>query len=270
MVVLKKPVLFTFLLQIAPSGVGSSFLFGTELPTGPSGVRSPFTFLECDAQGGENTFEEAEASLAFLLGQMPFYSVKVHFILPVVLGRFDRIDSFPPHTRHFSLLLPPSFPLPPPPPTSLLSQFPNWIVSTTWPRNMEVQSMYPELTSTYTFPTGTKVEVPCFAPNTNIEIQRTECPSSFVNPMDINHAKPCVNVCIKLHGTLSKVSIDPPSPLPLFLLTYLRTSQHPVHMHNHGRSPVQWQFTQTRSIRGCGLRIMLLGWLACCSTFISW
>jgi hypothetical protein len=77
MTVLQKPQYFTLLLQIAPSAVGSSFLFGTDLPTGPSGVRSPFTFLECDVQGGENTFEEADASLAFLLGQMPFYSVKV-------------------------------------------------------------------------------------------------------------------------------------------------------------------------------------------------
>ena len=52
-------------------------IFGTDLPVGPTGVRSPFKFLECDAQGGENTFEEADTAIAFILGQLPFYSVKV-------------------------------------------------------------------------------------------------------------------------------------------------------------------------------------------------
>jgi hypothetical protein len=94
------------LLPIAPSALGSNFLFGTELPTGPSGVRAPFKFLECDAQGGENTFEEADASLAFILGQMPFYSIKVLFFIKLaVLGRYDRFDSFSPRAN--SLLLPP-------------------------------------------------------------------------------------------------------------------------------------------------------------------
>jgi hypothetical protein len=64
-------------LLIVPSGVGSKFIFGTDLPVGPTGVRSPFKFLECDAQGGENTFEEADTAIAFILGQLPFYSVKV-------------------------------------------------------------------------------------------------------------------------------------------------------------------------------------------------
>ena len=105
-----------------------------------------------------------------------------------------------------------AFPLPPPTSPSL-SQFPNWIISSSWPRNMEVQDMYPVLTSTYTFPTGTKVEVPCFAPNTVVEIQRTECPDSFVNPMDVNNAKPCVNVCIKLNPSLCLSSYVHPNIL---------------------------------------------------------
>ncbi len=76
--------------------------------------------------------------------------------------------------------------------------YPNWIVSLSWPTNMEVQDLYPLTSSTYTFPTGTKVDVPCFAQNKVVDIDGTKCPDSFVNPMDPNHERPCVKV---LHGS---------------------------------------------------------------------
>jgi hypothetical protein len=75
---------------------------------------------------------------------------------------------------------------------------PNAIVSLSWPTNMEAQDLFPLTSSTYTFPTGIKVDVPCFAQNKVVDIERTECPDSFVNPMDLNHISPCVKV---LHGS---------------------------------------------------------------------
>ncbi len=76
--------------------------------------------------------------------------------------------------------------------------FPDWIVSLSWPTHMEAQDLFPVSSSTYTFPTGTKVKVPCFAQNKVVDIERTECPDSFVNPMDPNHDRPCVKV---VHGS---------------------------------------------------------------------
>jgi hypothetical protein len=71
---------------------------------------------------------------------------------------------------------------------------PDWIVSLSWPTNMEVQDLFPLTSSTYTFPTGAKVDVPCSAQSKVADIERTECPDSFVNPMDPNHDRPCVKV----------------------------------------------------------------------------
>ncbi len=71
---------------------------------------------------------------------------------------------------------------------------PDHIVSLSWPTNMEVQDLFPMTSSTYTFPTGTEVEIPCFAQNKVVDIERTKCPDSFVNPMDPNHIRPCVKV----------------------------------------------------------------------------
>jgi hypothetical protein len=62
----------------------------------------------------------------------------------------------------------------------------NETVSLSWPTNMEAQDFYPSTSSTYTFPTGTNVNVPCFAQNKVVDIERTECPDSFVNPVDPN------------------------------------------------------------------------------------
>ena len=75
---------------------------------------------------------------------------------------------------------------------------PDMIVSLSWPTNMEAQDLYPLTSSTYTFPTGTKVDVACSTQVKVVDIERTECPDSFVNPMDPNHDRPCVKV---LHGS---------------------------------------------------------------------
>ncbi len=83
----------------------------------------------------------------------------------------------------------------------MFSQLPfnsNLIVSLSWPINMEAQALFPLTSSTYTFPTGTKVNVPCSAQNKVVDIKRPECPDSFVNPMDPNHSRSCVKV---LHGS---------------------------------------------------------------------
>jgi hypothetical protein len=129
--------------------MGTNLLWGTFLPSGPSGERTPFRFLECDVQGGDaNKIQGADAALASLFSQLPFVS------------GYD----------------------------------PNAIVSLSWPINMEAQDLYPLTSSTYTFPTGTKVDVPCFAQNKVVDIERTECPDSFVNPMDPNNVRPCVKV----------------------------------------------------------------------------
>ncbi len=111
--VLQKPVLYMFIANHSLSyWIKLPLFFGTELPTGPSGVRNPFTFLECDAQGGENTFEEADASRALILGQMPFYSVKVPFFktCSAICQNSAQVSSTP--SLHAPLL---SSPLPPPP-----------------------------------------------------------------------------------------------------------------------------------------------------------
>ncbi len=123
------------------------------MPTGLSGERTPFRFLECDVQGGDaNQIKGADTALAYLSSQLPFVP----------------------------------------------ANHPNWIVSLSWPTNMEAQDLYPLTSSTYTFPTGTKVDVACSTQVKVVDIERTECPDSFVNPMDPNDERPCVKV---LHGS---------------------------------------------------------------------
>jgi hypothetical protein len=78
---------------------------------------------------------------------------------------------------------------------------PNEIVSLSWPTNMEAQDLFPLTSSTYMFPTGTKVDVPCSAQNKVVDIEPTECPDSFVNPNDPNDGRPCVKV---LHGSTTR------------------------------------------------------------------
>ncbi len=71
------------------------------------------------------------------------------------------------------------------------------VVALSWPENVEPQDLYPVATSTYTLPTGSTVEVPCFALNRVVKVEQAKCPDSFVNPVDPEHGPPCVKV---LHG----------------------------------------------------------------------
>ena len=142
--------LIACLLRCISLALGANFVWGTSLPSGPSGERTPFRFLECDVQGGDaSKIQGADTALAWMFSQLPFVSGNK-----------------------------------------------NEIVSLSWPRNMEAQDLYPLISSTYTFPTGTKVDVPCFAQNKVVDIERTECPDSFVNPIDPNHARPCIKVLL--------------------------------------------------------------------------
>jgi hypothetical protein len=75
---------------------------------------------------------------------------------------------------------------------------PNGTHSLSWPTNMEAQDLFPLTSSTYTFPTGTKVNVTCFSQNKVVGIERKKCPDPFVNPIDPYHDRPCVKV---LHGS---------------------------------------------------------------------
>ena len=147
--------LIACLLRCISLELGARFVWETSLPSGPSGERTPFRFLECDVQGGDaNQIKDADAALAWMFSQLPFVS----------------------------------------------GNNPNEIVSLSWPTNMEAQDLFPLTSSTYTFPTGTnkKVDVPCSAQNKMVDIERTECPDSFVNPMDPNDSRPCVKV---MHGS---------------------------------------------------------------------
>ncbi len=76
----------------------------------------------------------------------------------------------------------------------LVGRDPNLVISASWPKYMEAQDLYPVAASTYTWATGTKVEVPCSAQEKVVKIKRTECPDPFVNPIDPNHGSPCVKV----------------------------------------------------------------------------
>jgi hypothetical protein len=149
--------LITCLLPCISLALGANYLLGTSLPSGPSGERTPFRFLECDVQGGNATqIQGADAALAWIFSQLPFVSGKN----------------------------------------------PYWIVSLSWPTNMEAQDLFPRTSSTYTFPTGAKVDVPCSAQNKVVDIERTECPDSFVNPIDLNSNRPCVKVLYGSTGCL--------------------------------------------------------------------
>ncbi len=141
--------LIACLLRCISLALGALAVWGTSLPSGPSGERTPFRFLECDVQGGDaNQINDADAALAWMFSQLPFVSGKNA----------------------------------------------NETLSLSWPTNMEAQDLFPLTSSTYTFPTGTKVDVPCFAQNKVVEIEPTECPDLFVNPNDSNLDRPCVKV----------------------------------------------------------------------------
>ena len=141
--------LIACLLPCISLALGALTIFGTSLPSGPSGERNPYRFLECDVQGGDATqIQGADAALAWMFSQLPFVS-----------GRNPKAT-----------------------------------VSLSWPTNMEAQDLFPLTSSTYTLPTGTKVDVPCFAQNKVVDIDRGECPDSFVNPMDPKNVRRCIKV----------------------------------------------------------------------------
>jgi hypothetical protein len=131
--------------------------------------------------------------------------------------------------------------------------------------------MYPESTSTYMFPTGTKVEVPCSAPNNVIEIERTQCPNSFVNPMDINHPSPCINVCFKRPIELShpptysigSFKHNPPS-LTYILSSYTHTQSQswsqpcPVAVYTDEEYLGMWATHNAIGLIGLQLNIFLI------------
>jgi hypothetical protein len=151
--------LIACLLCCISLALGASNFWFTILPSGPSGERTPFRFLECDVQGGDaNQIQGADVALAWMFSQLPFVSEK-------------KADM---------------------------------IVSLSWPTNMEAQDLYPSTSSTYTFPTGTTVDVPCSGTSKVVEIELTKCPDSFISPMDPNHDMPCVKV---LHGSTLDVYI---------------------------------------------------------------
>ncbi len=195
--------LIACLLRCISLALGANFVWKTPLPSGPSGDRSPFRFLECDVQGGDaNQIQDVDAALAWISSQLPFVS-----------GR----------------------------------NAPAYVVSLSWPRNMEMQDLYPLTSSTYTLPTGTIVDVPCVSRYKLVDVKQTECPDSFVNPNDPNYGRPCVKV---LHGSTRCLHLQRVSLTPLALF--------------YTRSFAQRQHTPTRSMEECGLEAILSDWSVWC------
>jgi hypothetical protein len=108
---------------------------------------------------------------------------------------------------------------------------PNSVLSFSWPINMEAQDLYPVSTSTYTWPTGSKSEVPCSRLNKVVPIEREACPASFDNPIDPNYIKPCVKVRLTTAVThcMPLEAINPPQVQD----TSHTSSQHYAHTHTH-------------------------------------
>ncbi len=106
---------------------------------------------------------------------------------------------------------------------------PNSVLSFSWPFNMEVQDLYPVSTSTYTWPTGSTSEVPCYSLNKVVLIEREACPASFDNPIDPNYIKPCVKVRLTpavIHRMLLE-ALNPPQVQD----TSHTSSKHHAHTH---------------------------------------
>jgi hypothetical protein len=156
--------------------MGANLIWNASLPSGPSKERTPFRFLECDVQGGDaNQIKGAD------------WTVTLNLTSPYPNPELQIKDADAALAWMFSQL------------PYVSGKSPNEIVSISWPTNMEAQDLFPSTSSTYTFPTGTKVDVPCFAQNKEVDIKRTECPDLFVNPMDLNDSRACVKV---LHGSI--------------------------------------------------------------------
>jgi hypothetical protein len=159
---------------------------------GPSGERTPFRFLECEVQGGDvNQIKGADWTVTLHLTS-PYPNPIFELVLEGADAALAWLFSQLPFVSKWH---------------------PNDIVSLSWPTNMDAQDLFPLTSSTYTFPTGAKVDVPCFAQTKVVDIERTECPDSFVNPNDPNHDRPCVKVL--LHGSTTclhsqRVFLSPP------------------------------------------------------------
>ncbi len=68
-------------------------------------------------------------------------------------------------------------------------------VSVYYPENLADGPLYPEASSTYIASDGTELESACFVPKEVTEIAQADCPSPFVNPVDPNSLKACVQAC---------------------------------------------------------------------------
>ena len=68
-------------------------------------------------------------------------------------------------------------------------------VSFYYPDGMTSDGLYPESSSTYTTADGTEHDVICFVPKEPSDAIKEECPYPFVNPVDKDHLKSCVQAC---------------------------------------------------------------------------
>jgi hypothetical protein len=124
------------------------------------------------------------------------------------------------------------------------------VVALSWPKNVEPQDLYPVAASTYTLPTGTTVEVPCFALNKIVKVEQAECPDSFVNPLDPDHGPPCVKV---LHGP---AFVDPLRVFS-FLCHESHTQPCPVAAYTDNEYTLMWAVTNTLGLIGLGLNMFM-------------
>jgi hypothetical protein len=156
--VLAKPILCLHILLL---GLGHNFILGRkqQFALRENGA-TPFSFPECDVQGGDSDqMEDADKPVGFLLGQLPVQSLKY--------GEDGIFALSWPCTTHGCMEGP--------------------------------QDLYPESISMYTLPTGATVKVPCsstsdevFDANLNLN-----CPAGFLPSEDPNNLIKCVKVCLK-------------------------------------------------------------------------
>jgi hypothetical protein len=180
-------VLIACFLRCISLALGANVVWGTSLPSSPSRERNPYRFLECDVQGGDaNQIKGVQMQdlvlndiqlVSKLLSRLAHLSIVPELVLEGVDAALAWMFSQLPFES---------------------GRNPHAIVSLSWPTNMEAQDLFPLTSSTYTFPTGTKMDVACFAQNKVVDVERTECPNSFVNSMDPNRVRPCVKV---MHGS---------------------------------------------------------------------
>jgi hypothetical protein len=144
-----------------PLALGHNFILGRKQQFAlRENGGTPFSFPECDVQGGDSDkMEGADKPVGFLLGQLPVQSLKYGV---------DEIFALSwPCTTHGCIEGP--------------------------------QDLYPESISMYTLPTGATMEVPCSS-TTDKEYKTTEnfpCSKGSIHSEDPNNAVVCVKVCLK-------------------------------------------------------------------------